>query len=95
MSLAILLCWTIFVASFVFLMWLDSCSYPDCFYLQLCKRETLRDYLNANTLVRDKSDIIVIFRQICDAVSYIHSQGLIHRDLKVIYYAELIDYNYY
>ncbi|XP_067942857.1 eukaryotic translation initiation factor 2-alpha kinase 3-like [Watersipora subatra] len=50
--------------------------------MQLCKKETLRDYMNANTLHRDKTEVLIIFRQICDAVEYIHSQGMIHRDLK-------------
>lgn len=50
--------------------------------MQLCKPDSLQDWLFHNRC-RTKSDIVPIFRQILNAVQYIHSKGLIHRDLKV------------
>jgi len=49
--------------------------------MQLCLKETLRDWLRLNT-VRDKNKIYNIFSQICSGVEYVHSQNLVHRDLK-------------
>lgn len=51
--------------------------------MQLCKRESLKDWLNGNTLNRDKKELLNIFDQILCAVDYIHECGLMHRDLKV------------
>ena len=51
--------------------------------MQLCKQETLKDWL-----VKRSPDIsyvrsLDIFLQIRDAVEYFHKQGMMHRDLKV------------
>ena len=51
--------------------------------MQLCRRESLKDWLMANTLNRERGVILGFFEQIVSAVDYIHSKGLIHRDLKV------------
>ena len=51
--------------------------------MQLCRRESLKDWLNANTLSRDRKQLVDIFDQILCAVDYIHDCGLMHRDLKV------------
>ncbi|XP_066925254.1 eukaryotic translation initiation factor 2-alpha kinase 3-like isoform X2 [Clytia hemisphaerica] len=50
--------------------------------MQLCKQETLKDWL-----VKRSPDIcfkrsLEIFQQIRDAVEYFHRQGMMHRDLK-------------
>lgn len=50
--------------------------------MQLCKKETLKDWLFCNKH-RDKLEMIKIFMQLLDAVNYVHSNKLIHRDLKV------------
>lgn len=50
--------------------------------MQLCKRETLKDWLNANTLNRDRHMVLDMFDQIVCAVEYVHERGLMHRDLK-------------
>ncbi|XP_050397679.1 eukaryotic translation initiation factor 2-alpha kinase 3 [Patella vulgata] len=50
--------------------------------MQLCRRETLKDWLCANTLNRDRETVLDIFDQIVEAVDYVHKCGLIHRDLK-------------
>jgi len=51
--------------------------------MQLCRKDTLKDWLKTNCENRDKSTIFDLFYQIVDAVEYVHSQDLIHRDLKV------------
>lgn len=51
--------------------------------MQLCHKETLKDWLKTNCESRDKIEIFDLFYQITDAVEYVHSQDLIHRDLKV------------
>nr|CAH7751849.1 unnamed protein product [Callosobruchus chinensis] len=49
--------------------------------MQLCKKESLKEWLTAN-YKRDYKFVIDVFSQILDAVQYIHLRGLIHRDLK-------------
>lgn len=51
--------------------------------MQLCQRLSLREWLK-HTSTRDSVRVLNIFQQILDAVEYVHLQGLIHRDLKVI-----------
>lgn len=50
--------------------------------MQLCRRETLKDWLISNNGKRDRSVVLDIFDQIIGAVEYVHNQGLMHRDLK-------------
>ena len=49
--------------------------------MQLCRKETLRDWLRLNSQ-REKQKIFDIFCQICSGVEYVHSHNLVHRDLK-------------
>lgn len=51
--------------------------------MQLCKKESLKDWLACNTLNRDRSQLLDIFDQIVSAMDYVHDSGLMHRDLKV------------
>lgn len=50
--------------------------------MQLCRKESLRDWLAENTQPRDFRKVLNMFEQIVHAVEYVHQQGLIHRDLK-------------
>jgi hypothetical protein len=50
--------------------------------MQLCRRESLREWLRERT-VRSTDTVLPMFDQIIQAVEYVHLQGLIHRDLKV------------
>ncbi|CAG2055401.1 unnamed protein product [Timema podura] len=50
--------------------------------MQLCRKESLREWLKDNVGPRDKRTVLNMFLQILDAVEYVHLQGLIHRDLK-------------
>ncbi|EDV47885.1 eukaryotic translation initiation factor 2-alpha kinase isoform X1 [Drosophila erecta] len=50
--------------------------------MQLCRKESLRDWLRDNRSEARASHIADIFHQIVDAVDYVHLKGLIHRDLK-------------
>ena len=52
--------------------------------MQLCQPESLKDWLNSNTLNRDKYQLLSMFHQIVSAIGYVHCCGLMHRDLKVI-----------
>ena len=58
--------------------------------MQLCKRETLKDWLASNTLNRDRHMVLDMFDQIVCAIEYVHDCGLMHRDLKVIWYFNCI-----
>jgi hypothetical protein len=51
--------------------------------MQLCRRESLREWLRDNVSNRSASVVLPMFMQIVQAVEYVHLQGLIHRDLKV------------
>ncbi|TDG46211.1 hypothetical protein AWZ03_007419 [Drosophila navojoa] len=50
--------------------------------MQLCRKESLRDWLRDNRTEARAAHIAHIFHQIVDAVEYVHLKGLIHRDLK-------------
>ena len=43
---------------------------------------SLRDYLLKNIV--DMNNRLIMIKQIANGISYIHSQGFIHRDLKVL-----------
>lgn len=53
--------------------------------MQLCKRESLKVWLQQNQ-ERDYQSIMSIFGQIVKAVDYVHFHKHIHRDLKVKFY---------
>ncbi|WAR22378.1 E2AK3-like protein [Mya arenaria] len=50
--------------------------------MQLCRRETLKDWLASNTLNRGRQTVLDVFDQITSAIEYVHDSGLMHRDLK-------------
>ena len=51
--------------------------------MQLCQRATLKDWMIQNSEHREPATLLDILDQIVCAVDYIHSTGLMHRDLKV------------
>lgn len=71
---------------------IDNCDKEECdqfsqaaylyIQMQLCQKTTLREWLKTNHK-RDKQVIFDYFYQIVDAVDYVHSKQLMHRDLKV------------
>ncbi|XP_011301839.1 eukaryotic translation initiation factor 2-alpha kinase [Fopius arisanus] len=50
--------------------------------MQLCHRESLREWMKRQTHSRNPDNVENIFQQIVDGVEYVHLHGLIHRDLK-------------
>ncbi|XP_048398697.1 eukaryotic translation initiation factor 2-alpha kinase 3 isoform X2 [Stegostoma tigrinum] len=52
--------------------------------MQLCRKETLKDWMNGRCQMedRDRTECLKIFLQMADAVCFLHSKGLMHRDLK-------------
>lgn len=53
--------------------------------MQLCRKENLKDWMAQRCLPeqRENSQCLDIFLQIAEAVDFLHSKGLMHRDLKV------------
>ena len=51
--------------------------------MQLCEKNSLSEWLKKEQ-TRDIKLVLNTFQQIVNAVQYVHLQGLIHRDLKVI-----------
>ncbi|KAG9509463.1 putative ATP-dependent RNA helicase DDX46, partial [Fragariocoptes setiger] len=59
--------------------------------MQLCRKETLRDWLASNTDKRDRNVVFDIFYQIADAMAFVHEHNYCHRDLK----ASIITFSYF
>lgn len=51
--------------------------------MQLCRKQSLKDWLFENGTSVRENESHGIFKQIVEAVEYVHLKGLIHRDLKV------------
>lgn len=58
---------------------------PEYQYIQmeLCKDENLADWLLKNDVNKRKEKYLTIFAEIVGGLKYIHSKGIIYRDLKV------------
>lgn len=50
--------------------------------MQLCQKNSLKEWLTKNSYLERKDQVVPIFEQIVCAVEYVHLKGLIHRDLK-------------
>ena len=50
--------------------------------MEYCER-TLKMVIDSGDFARDRRRMLKLFRQIVEGVSYFHSKGVIHRDLKV------------
>ena len=50
--------------------------------MQLCQKDSLKEWLQVTPLAERQLKIVSIFDQIVKAVEYVHLKGLIHRDLK-------------
>lgn len=50
--------------------------------MQLCRKESLKDWLQRSDMNLRANQTFKIFKQIVEAVEYVHLKGLIHRDLK-------------
>lgn len=51
--------------------------------MQLCRKQSLKDWLQESDNSTRSNASLSIFKQIVEAVEYVHLKGLIHRDLKV------------
>uniref|UniRef100_M4C0J3 Protein kinase domain-containing protein n=1 Tax=Hyaloperonospora arabidopsidis (strain Emoy2) TaxID=559515 RepID=M4C0J3_HYAAE len=50
--------------------------------MEFCEGNALREVIDKGALWKDPDRIWTMFRQILEALVYIHSQGIIHRDIK-------------
>lgn len=58
----------------------------DCLFIEMefCEKGTLADWMEQKRGTKKyKNDSLMKFQQIVEGVAYIHSENLIHRDLKV------------
>ena len=58
------------------------------FYMQMeyCGNETLHQFLENRDKNLDRKTIFSLFKQIALGVAHIHKNGIIHRDLKYLYF---------
>ena len=61
----------------------SGCSEYLYIQMELCKRKSLKERLQDEP-TKDDPERIRIYREIVSAVDYLHSSGLMHRDLKVL-----------
>ncbi|UKK01890.2 serine/threonine protein kinase [Theileria orientalis] len=50
--------------------------------MEYCGEESLLETINTHTLHETPQKVIELFRQVMEALSYIHEKGIIHRDIK-------------
>ncbi|BAM40392.1 serine/threonine protein kinase [Theileria orientalis strain Shintoku] len=50
--------------------------------MEYCGEESLLETINTHTLHETPQKVIELFRQVMEALSYIHEKGIIHRDVK-------------
>jgi len=56
-----------------------------CYAMKLIEGQTLREVIDGLPAVSDRSTlgpVLDVFLKVCDAVSYAHGRGVVHRDLK-------------
>lgn len=63
--------------------------------MQLCRKENLKDWMAQRFLPehREHNQCLDVFLQIAEAVDFLHSKGLMHRDLKVNTHTLVVHYN--
>lgn len=63
----------------------EESANTDVLYIQMefCEKGTLRQVIESGDLVRNRLRMWKLARQIVEGISYIHSEGVAHRDLKV------------
>ena len=52
-----------------------------CFVMELCWGGNLTSYVRRRTSIKEEI-ACHLFRQVCEAVAYLHARNIVHRDLK-------------